>query len=74
MAFEKGGMYTCDRCGAQEFAELISVGELDGGFTHKNTFVKLEGWSRELDIGDLCPACSAAWQHIKQRFKDGHYE
>lgn len=64
-----GQLRTCDRCGASVFLKCIGEGETDGGYTRWSKFEEAEGWSKELDMGDLCPSCTAELEALKEEFK-----
>lgn len=64
-----GQLRTCDRCGEAVFFKTTGEKEMDGGFTRWNTFEKAEGWSVEIGIGDLCPACTIELEVLKEKFK-----
>lgn len=66
---ENGRLMTCDRCGNQTFSKCIGEREMDGGFTRWSEFEEAEGWTKELDIGDLCPGCTEEFKKIVENFK-----
>ena len=69
MASTNGQLRTCDRCGKTIFLETIGDGEADGGFTRWNKFEEAPGWSREYNIGDLCPECKRQYDIMIDEFK-----
>lgn len=64
-----GQLRTCDRCGSYVFLKCIGEGETDGGYTRWSKFEEAEGWSKERDIGDLCPSCTAELEAMKAEFE-----
>ena len=58
---EIGKLYSCDRCGQTGFAKYIGVNVRDGGFSRRDDFEKLDGWS-VLEQKDLCPDCTAEYR------------
>lgn len=64
-----GQLRKCDRCGASVFLKCVGEGVTDGGYTRWNKFEDAEGWSNELDIGDLCPGCTTELEIMKEEFK-----
>lgn len=63
-----GQLRTCDRCGASVFLKVTGEGERDGGFTRWNKFEEAEGWSTEVDMGDLCPKCTEELKQLMDNF------
>ena len=45
--------YTCDACKKEENVKI-------GG--------ELQTWTRNTEVGDLCPACKRAWDELKESF------
>lgn len=72
---QNGRITRCDRCGAETFSKLLKVRELDGGFTHSNTFEQLPaGWEYNGVVGDLCPRCNEEFQAAIDKFKSAVHE
>lgn len=72
MSQTNGQLRTCDRCGNQVFLKCTGEREMDGGYTRWNTFDEKAavGWSREHQIGDLCPECTKEYQTILRKFRE----
>ena len=60
----------CDRCKTETFVRYIGTKEMDGGWTRIQNFEKLENWTWENDIGDLCPNCSKTYKEMIESFKN----
>lgn len=54
-----GQLVTCDRCGKTIFRKEKEVG----------LFEKFpEDWTKQYNIGALCPDCSLEWELLEQEF------
>jgi hypothetical protein len=71
MATYNGRLLVCDRCGETVFCECTGEGETDGGYTRWNKFKPAEGWSVEVDIGNMCPRCTESYNEVIRQFKNG---
>lgn len=71
MSEQIGKCLTCDRCGKTVFLPWEGTEEWDGGYSEIQHFAKKpEGWTKNVDIGDLCPDCSELYQTMMHAFKE----
>lgn len=71
MSEQIGKLLSCDRCGETIFLKWEGMSEFDGGYSKIQHFEKVpEGWTKNRDVGDLCPDCSELYQTMMHAFKE----
>lgn len=64
-----GKLITCNRCENTHFQRRTGSKDLDGGWTHLDTYEKLpEDWLYESEFGHLCPSCSRMFKILMTDF------
>lgn len=76
MAYEKGKLLTCNRCGEFVFLKFEGIEPQEWSEPREKYEPAPGGWANALSLGcniDLCPACTEEWVKLQTAFMQRRY-